>query len=250
MLEQIQYSIKKARLSLSEWILPGRFFVQEKLYAMYCRKEYQDFDDDIRIFNYRTGKLSRDGNRWFVIRMLLDQVTTCPHGEYAELGTHQGRTARLIYKNMLKDSKLYCFDTFQGFDGKDVEIESKHSNYAVKAGDYGNTDESSVIKCITGGGVQDRLVIRKGFFPDTAKGLEDIKWRFVHIDCDLAAPTKAGLFHFWGNLCPGGVILIHDFFGGFSDGIQSVFKDFAIETKCAAVPMCDGGGSAVIRKAW
>jgi O-methyltransferase len=224
--------------------------VQEKSFATYYRKEYQDFDEDVRIFSYRPGKIIRDGNRWFIIRMLMDQVMGCDSGEYAELGTYQGHTARLIFKNMPKNAKLYCFDTFRGFDLRDVEVESTHSNYAVKVGDYGNTNDSSVIKYIAGSGERDRLVIRKGFFPETARGLEDVAWRFVHLDCDLAAPTKAGLYFFWKNLRPGGVILIHDFFGGFSEGIQSAFKEFSRDTRCVPVPICDGGGSAVVTKPW
>lgn len=231
-------------------ILPDRFFVQEKPFSVYSGKQYGDFDDDRFIFNARPDKIIRDGNRWLIIRMLVDRVQDCSAGEYAELGTHQGRTARLIYKYMQRNSKLYCFDTFKGFDSKDVAVESSRSSFEVKPGDYGNTDEASVVRYITGGGAADNLVICKGYFPDTAKGLENVKWRFVHLDCDLAAPTEAGLYFFWKNLQPGGVMLVHDFFGGFSEGIQSVFKAFSAETKCVAVPVCDGGGSAVITKPW
>ncbi|MDD5135323.1 MAG: class I SAM-dependent methyltransferase [Phycisphaerae bacterium] len=242
--------IKKIRLTLAEMVLPDRFYVQEKLFPMYCGKIYPDFVGDTRIFNYRSDKIIRDSNRWLIIRMLMDRVVACNSGEYAELGTHQGRTARLIFKNMSDNAKLYCFDTFRGFDAKDVAVESLRSSFKVKAGDYGNTDEASVVRYITAGDSRDRLVICKGFFPDTAKGLEAVKWRFVHLDCDLAAPTEAGLHFFWKNLQPGGIILIHDFFGGFSEGIQGSFKEFSAETGCVAVPMCDGGGSAVIRKPW
>jgi hypothetical protein len=250
MFEQLQFLVKKTRLSLAEMILPDRFFVQEKPFAAYYKRKYPDFDRDVRVFNSRPGKVNRDGNRWLSIRMLMDQVSVCESGEYAELGTYQGLTARLIFHNMVKEAKLYCFDTFQGFNQNDVEVESRHSSFAVKAGDYGNTDAASVIKRVTAGGEPERLVICKGFFPETTKGLENVKWRFVHLDCDLAVPTKAGLYFFWKNLSPGGVILVHDFYGGFSEGIQSIFREFSRDTGCVAVPVCDGGGSAVITRPW
>lgn len=250
MLQKLGLFFRRLRVGVVEAIMPDRFFVQEKLFPLYQGKVYADFDDGVREYNNRRDKVCRDGNRWLAIRMLLDLAAKCRSGDYAELGTYQGRTARLIYGHMVKDAKLYCFDTFKGFEERDVEAESRRSSFAVKAGDYGNTDETSVARFITRGRCADRLVIKKGFFPDTARGLEDVKWRFVHLDCDLAAPTEAGLRFFWKNLEPGGVILIHDFYGGFSEGIQSAFKEFSAEARCVAVPVCDGGGSAVVTKPW
>lgn len=245
---RLSFLLAKARLRLAEWFLPGRFFVQEKPFGVFYRGQYPDFDADVWTFNFRPDKLSRDANRWLTLRMLLDQVAACDGGEYAELGTYQGRTARVIFRWMAPGARLFCFDTFQGFAARDVAEEARHSRRPVVEGDYGNTDEQRVVRCIVDGGEAGRLVIRKGFFPETARGLEDVSWRFVHLDCDLAAPTRAGLDFFWRKLLPGGVILIHDYNGGFSEGIQSAFNEFAGETGCAAIPICDGGGSVALVK--
>lgn len=50
-------------------------------------------------------------------------------------------------------------------------------------------------------------VVRKGYFPETAKGLEEERFAFVSLDTDLYQPILAGLEFFWPRLNPGGMIL-------------------------------------------
>ena len=60
-------------------------------------------------------------NLWFQIEYLKRMKIT---GAFAELGVHKGVTAKAIHL-MDVDRKLYLFDTFNGFDPRDLAVESQ-----------------------------------------------------------------------------------------------------------------------------
>lgn len=43
---------------------------------------------------------------------------------------------------------------------------------------------------------KDKAIIRKGYFPESANGLENTKYFFVNVDFDLYNPILAGLRFF------------------------------------------------------
>lgn len=238
----------KIIVNIAEYMLPSRYYIQEIPYrSIYCG-QYSEFHASSYIFNYRPDKVSRDGVRWMMIRLLLDHVKNLDHGDYAELGTFRGKTAKIIYDVLPNHTFLYCFDTFFGFMSCDVIKEKEYSKIPVNEGIFKETSESFVKDYILKGVDDERLVLVKGYFPDTFIGLEDRSWRFVHLDCDLAEPTRAGLECFWPRLVPGGIVLVHDFNGYFSEGLQKVVWDFCKKNKVTPVPMCDNGGSVVLAK--
>ncbi len=63
-------------------------------------------------------------------------------GACAEAGVFEGDFAKHINECFL-ESRLYLFDTFSGFDSKDIEKEGNLS--MAKAGDYGFTSEELVM---------------------------------------------------------------------------------------------------------
>ncbi|MDR1267790.1 MAG: TylF/MycF family methyltransferase [Holosporales bacterium] len=50
----------------------------------------------------------------------------------------------------------------------------------------------------------EKLVFRKGYFPDTAASDADEKFAFVSLDTDLYQPIHAGLEFFYPRLHEGG----------------------------------------------
>lgn len=70
----------------------------------------------------------------------------------------------------------------------------------------------------------DRLEFHPGYFPDSAQGLEDLAFSFVHLDLDLYQSTVDALRWFWPRLMPGGVLLSHDY--PLSDGVVRAFDEF------------------------
>lgn len=203
------------RLTILESLLPEGYFVQQNPDFNMFLNYYSAFQDEAKIYNQGAKKNTRDGNRLLITKLLLSIASTCDTGDYAELGTYQGNFASIIWGQMNKASCLYCFDTFEGFDEHDVNYEMQTTGVATKTGYFSDTTEDLAIRTITGKRKNDRLILRKGYFPDTFQGLEKKKWRFVHLDCDLYEPMRKGLELFWPQIVPGGVLLVHDYNGTY-----------------------------------
>ena len=94
----------------------------------------------------------------------------------------------------------------------------------------------------------ERCVLKKGYFPDTAEGLED-QFCFVNLDMDLYRPMLEGLRFFYGRMCDGGVILLHDYFHPELPGVRQAVADFERERQevLCKVPIGDFCSIAVIR---
>lgn len=145
----------------------------------------------------------------------------------AEGGVFQGEFAKEI-NSVFPDSTLYLFDTFEGFDKRDVNIE-KENGYSNKNEHFYNaTSEDLVLNKMPH---KNKVIIRKGFFPETAIGLENTTYFFVNLDFDLYNPTIEGLRFFVPRLARGGVVLVHDYFSPSFLGVAPAVRDYAKECK-------------------
>ncbi len=88
--------------------------------------------------------------------------------------------------------KLHLFDTFEGFDQKDLAHES--SSNPGHSIDFSDTGVETVAKFIEG---NENIIFHKGYFPQTTETLPDQLYAFVHLDADLYQPTLAGLRYFY-----------------------------------------------------
>ena len=154
------------------------------------------------------GRPIRDANRVLNFQFALDLVKPLPEGDYAELGTFRGITGSLIFARKAPGAVFRCFDTFEGFDERDLD-DDRLDNVQEK-GAFANTSLDLVKRRIAGGD-HDELKFHVGFFPETFAGLEDRTFRFVHIDMDLAEPITRALEVFWPRMVDGGMILVHDY---------------------------------------
>ena len=158
-------------------------------------------------------------------------------GSCAEGGVFQGDFAKEINR-VFFDRKLYLFDTFEGFDEKDVLFDKMNNYSCYSAGYYGQTNEEIVIANLPN---PDLCVIRRVFFPQTAEGLENEVFCFVNLDFDLYNPILAGLEFFVPRMVDGGVILIHDYFGETFKGVKEAVNEFINErTDLQIFPVGDG----------
>ncbi len=191
-----------------------------------------------------------DGMRIAQFIELADMVRTLPSGDYIELGTYQGGTARWIWRLMRPGTKLYCFDTFDGFDQSDMDIERQfRPNHNWTRTSFKPTTVDEVRRVILLEEVTDRLVLVKGKVPDTLDDFCDLRFRFVHVDMDLYEPTHHAVSWAWPRLEPGGVIIFHDYgslmaFPGVSRAVDDYFSPLGMKP----VPMGDFWGSAVFIK--
>jgi O-methyltransferase len=124
----------------------------------------------------------------------------------AELGVYRGQTARLL-QLMAPQRQLILFDTFKGFREEDLENESGKALSYTSA----NFDDTSMALVQEKLAPLDKIRFFKGDFSAVIPEIPEVQYAFVSIDADLAAPTLAGLRYFYPRLCPGGVIIVHDY---------------------------------------
>ncbi|PWT78357.1 MAG: methyltransferase [Bacteroidetes bacterium] len=163
-------------------------------------------------------------------------------GNVAELGVYKGKFARYI-NSYFPDRSLYLFDTFEGFDKRDVALEQKQ-NFSSGAQDFSDTSVESVLQSMPN---REKCIPVKGFFPDSATNIQD-SFVFVSLDADLFEPIYSGLQFFYPKLSKGGYIFIHDFNNDAYKGARKAVEQFCHEENISFVPLPDANGSAIISK--
>ncbi len=144
----------------------------------------------------------------------------------AEGGVYQGDFAKEINK-CFPNNTIFLFDTFEGFDERDVKKEHEEG-FSIFDKNHLNIKGVEVV--LEKMPYPDKVEIRKGYFPETAVGLDDGKFQFVNLDFDLYNPTLEGLRFFYSKLEENGVILIHDYFNPGYTGIKQAVDDFEKES--------------------
>jgi hypothetical protein len=179
---------------------------------------------------------------------LLASANALPDGDYIELGTYGGLTLKVIHKLMDQNRTLYSLDTFEGFDQRDIAVEKTKYVYDQELEWFSRPSIENVARYVGDGTPPKNLKIIKGWFPESFKGLEQIRWRFVHIDFDLYQPIKEALNIFWDALVPGGFIVVHDY-GCYSfRAARMAVDEFCKSVGVMPTEMPDRWGSAVLRK--
>lgn len=142
-------------------------------------------------------------------------------GAVAEAGVFEGDFAKYMNR-YFKGKELYLFDTFQGFDERDIAVENELGVSRANAGDYDNTSIQLVLSKMD---YPDRVHIVEGYFPESATTIEE-HFCFANLDMDLYAPTLNGLEWFTPRMVPGAVLLVHDYFGDVFLGVRSAVDEF------------------------
>ena len=163
-------------------------------------------------------------------------------GNVAEVGVYKGKFAQYI-NQYFPSRKLYLFDTFQGFDEKDIKAEIKLGLNNVGQ-NFSNTSVDIVLKNMP---FPKQCIIKKGFFPETTEGIDDT-FVFVSLDTDLYEPIYQGLTYFYPRMVRGGYIFVHDVNNDSYKGAAKAVNQFAIEQQISFLPLPDACGSAVLIK--
>ena len=199
-----------------------------------------DLEEDIPGF-VADGNVG-DISRFYFFCLSFDQVMKDDlQGDFAELGVYRGHTASLLAKMARRLGRTaFLLDTFEGFEPSDLR--------GIDAGQklqFADTSLEAVKARV--GDAAVRFV--KGHFPGTADQLPDTSYCLVHIDCDLYAPILSALEYFYPRLVPGGFLIIHDYSSLAWDGAERAIDQFFADKPEAIIPLTDGAGSVVIRKA-
>lgn len=209
-------------------------------------ERYALFNDLWREYNKHHGK-PYDPNRVMQFMNLLDAANQAPEGDYLELGSHRGLSARLIYRLMDPSRHLYLLDTFEGFVEEDLVVERKIYDNSWHVGNFLPTSPEGVARYVGGGTAPKNLTTIKGWYPQAFQGFDDHKWRFVHVDFDLYQPIRIACDALWPNLVPGGVMVIHDY-GCFGFRANIAVDEFAAEQGLTPFHLGDRWGSVAFFK--
>jgi O-methyltransferase len=161
-------------------------------------------------------------------------------GAFAEVGVYKGDSAAILHE-LDPGRELYLFDTFAGFPASDLEGETgEAATYTTD--NFADTEIDHILSKFEN---NDKIHIRKGYFPDTSKGLEEKWFALVSLDIDLYKPTKAALEFFYPRLSPGGVIFIHDYNYKW-EGIVTAVREFVMKIPENLVLAPDSDGTVMI----
>ena len=174
-------------------------------------------------------------------------------GAIAEVGVEVGYTSKVLNRTF-PNSKLYLYDSFDGFDEK--AIEEEHQKFALPR-DFSERwrmrrPEPDVCKQLVLRRLPHRenVIIRQGYFPSTAiENDKDVTFAFVLLDVDLYKTTLEGIEFFWPRLTNGGYLMVHDYNTDHLKGIHDAVADAEKKLgRFIRVPIPDSGGSLVIQK--
>ena len=122
-------------------------------------------------------------------------------GNVAECGVYKGNFA--YYINLFfPDRTCHLFDSFEGFQAKDVDKEKQEycNGEHVKEGWFSDTSADSVRKRMP---FKERIEMHIGYIPEAAEDIEDT-FCFVNLDMDLYLPMYEGLKLFYPQMVYGG----------------------------------------------
>lgn len=157
-------------------------------------------------------------------------------GSLAEVGVYRGELSALLHL-LAPERDLYLFDTFAGFPEQDLNgADQRFRDTSIE-----------IVKAALGD--TQHVIFRPGYFPDTARGLEQERFAFVMLDVDLYQPTRAGLQFFYPRLVPGGYLFAHDYNSPESNqAVARAVNEFLQDKPEKIIELPDIWGSIVIRK--
>jgi O-methyltransferase len=164
-------------------------------------------------------------------------------GAIGELGVYKGELASILNRLFPKRA-LHLFDTFEGFSTRDLPAEKQGQFSMAKQGEFSDTSIDTVLAKMI---APEQISIHKGYFPDTAVGLEET-FALVSLDVDLYAPTHAGLEWFYPRLAKGGYLFVHDYNNRRYQGVRKAVDEFVVKFDARVMPLPDFAGSIVVVK--
>jgi hypothetical protein len=180
------------------------------------------------------GVLNTD--RKWMVHQLLRLVGHVP-GDTAECGVFRGATSYLICcaneQSRAGSKTHHLFDSFEGLSEPE-SIDGTHWT----VGDL-KCDIELVRKTLSD---FDKLEFHSGWIPARFQDVEDRKFSFVHIDVDLAYPTRESLAFFYPRMERHGIIVCDDYGISSCAGATQAVDRFLEDKPEKMIALPDGGG--------
>ena len=180
---------------------------------------------------------------WSLILNIKQILEENIEGDFAELGVWRGNTAAILaYYAKNFGRKVILYDTFEGFDKKDLtgvdaDIRMSFSNTSIE-----------VAKDVIGE-CANVCEFNKGYFPSTIQDHHrQSRFSLVSLDCDLYEPMKEGLKFFYPLMSKGGIFFLHDYSSNCWPGAKLAIDEFCRESEENLILIADLAGSAFFRK--
>jgi hypothetical protein len=169
-------------------------------------------------------------------------------GEVAECGVGTGETAKYINRYFF-DRDLYIFDTFNGYPSASIETDRIISGFneeTLRCEKFKETSVDLVLRKMT---FPDKVIVKKGFFPDSTVDVDGI-FCMVHLDMTLYQPTLDALNFFWAKLSRRGVILLRDYYAQVLPGPRKAVEAFeeANNLHLIKVPIGDTTSISIVKE--
>jgi hypothetical protein len=223
----------------------GPFFRAYHPDSYYAFRAHPEFNELIEKFTAH-NRVNNGGDvtrLWAFILNCKQVLAENIPGDFAELGVWRGNTASILARFAgIGNRSVLLFDTFEGFKEADLAGIDDSKEMA-----FNNTSINLVKETI--GADDQHCIYVKGFFPDTITDDHRARqYAVVSLDCDLYAPTKAGLEFFYERMPKGGLFLLHDYSSLHWNGSKLAIDEFCKAKEEYIILMPDKSGSAFFRK--
>lgn len=223
---------------------PGKERVIKEVYSYLIEQGVDGKKIILQSFKSLEHHINRFPRKEYLLALSALQHQNNIRGSVAECGVYRGWFASII-NECYPDEKLWLFDTFSGFDNRDVEIDTKQAKDAIEEGlfDRFNVTSEAIVelRCMH----RENLVFCKGYVPETFVNV-DSQFCFVNLDMDLYAPQLAALRFFSKKMVKGGVILVHDYYNEIFTGTAKAVDEFCEEMDVIKHPIGDGLSIALL----
>ena len=243
LLSMIGFPPNRVRFDLITWAPAG----SSPSFHSYYPDSLRSFPDLTDLYRrwIRGNRLNNNGDatRFMALILNLRQLSKeAIPGDFAELGVWRGNSAAILADFAAKSNRrLFLFDTFSGFDERDLVATD-----AVHKSVFADTSIDYVRETV---GYPENTVYLQGFFPDTLTDeVRQSSFALVHIDCDLYRPMKSALEFFYPRLSKGGMMLVHDYDSGNWDGATQAVDEFCAAAGVFITLWPDKSGTAILRK--
>jgi hypothetical protein len=139
-------------------------------------------------------------------------------GAIIECGVFRGSTllgmAHVLTNLRGKDNaKLIGCDSFQGFPAPSTEDALQDGTFheRTREGIFNDTSYEALLNRISALGYKQNIQLLKGFFNDTLPNLGEVKFKIVHLDCDLYQSYITCLTLLYPRLLPGGYMVFDEY---------------------------------------